>query len=620
MITDGGIDDLVSRLKPALLGMLDTSESTAQRLAGAASGLVAAVREQAHDLWCIQAFHPSGPDKADAVRRSLIDSAVVALDVATGDAVAATLDDVRAEFGRAAVVLLGITESFVFPTDQCYAAFGIAREELVDERGIFSPSRLLAAHYGRYHQLELRLGSLLSVLTPRPPDILNALGPAEALALSARPLITLRTAIRIRDLFDERIAADVEALARPMNQLKLNVARSATSHAALLRLSAQREKALTAGERAAIDLDMYRRTIEGQLRPWAWSLLQVFGRTASRAPELSSIREQLLSAHDPLLTDAARAILPDARNAAAHEDYEWDDDRGVLHVGDAEIHPGEVEDATDRAYCFMMGAEAAWRCARYSSPEFGTLLDAGNPRGGFPALNVRNAISHFGTNGLHVRSWSHQKRVLTVVVDDIPLRLINPCFQAVMWASRHLESTERFVVTTPAATRPAMDLSRAPLDANFVVWWEAARRFTAMPLSAFMPVNTWARLAVELPDEAARASAWHALNDTVHAYKEAHDAPGPLGERLGALVDRLDLVTTAIAATMASLPAEAVGPLADVLDLTRAAAAATAAAARGLNGVPASQMEARIRELYESFPSASVLPTVDPRPLDVFAD
>ncbi len=101
-----------------------------------------------------------------------------------------------------------------------------------------------------------------------------------------------------------------------------------------------------------------------------------------------------------------------------------------------------------------------------------------------------------------------------------------------------------------------MDLPRPPLDATFVIWREAIGRFSSMPLSTFLPAQTWARLAVELPDAAALASAWHALNDAVHAYNEADDTPGPPEQRIPPLVDRLDLVMTAVAATRAVLPAE----------------------------------------------------------------
>jgi hypothetical protein len=602
------------------VALLAAAELTPHRLGPSAVELAVAVELVSHDLWFLQAFQPADPDIAWTLRGRLIDAGILALGVAAGDAQEAELAHARDAVALAALDLRNLASSFPFPTDACEAAFGIPLEDVLDERGIFSRSRLLAAYYGRYPQLANRIGNLLSVITSRPPDVVNALGPAEALALSGRPLITLRTAVRIRDLFEEHIAADVEALAGPLREMKLSVDRSAASHGAMVRLAAQRDQVSTAEERAVLDLDLYRRIVEGQLRPWAWALLQVFGRTAAKPPELSSLREQLVAEHHPLLLDAARAILPDARNAAAHEDYVWDDELRVLRIGDAEISRDDVDDASDRAYTFMLGAEAAWRCTRFTSAAFAGALDADDPRGGFAAVNVRMAIDHFGTNGLQVQRWSHDAGTLTVVLDDLPFQRINPCFQAVMWASRNLEGTERFVVTTPGARRPAMDLSRAPLDATFVVWWEAAGRFSAMPLSTFMPANTWARLAVELPDAAARASAWHALNDVVHAYNEAIDTPGPLDHRLRPLVDRLDLVTTAVAATIATLPTSAVGPLADVLALTRSAATATAAVMRGFGSSSAARLEQQIRDCHESWPSASVLPTVDPRPLDVVAD
>ena len=40
------------------------------------------------------------------------------------------------------------------------------------------------------------------------------------------------------------------------------------------------------------------------------------------------------------------------------------------------------------------------------------------------------------------------------------------------------------------------------------------------------------RLRDGLPDAAALASAWHALNDAVHAYDEAHDTTGDWEQRL----------------------------------------------------------------------------------------
>lgn len=619
VLADAALDAEDSHFVADFDALDEIARTAPERIRVVASKLVKSLAVVAFDLWCVQAFLPAAPDKAWTLRARLIDAALLALDVASGEAEAAELASARHDVAIAVVDLRNVTNSYPFPTDDCEAAFGVAHDDLLDERGIFSRSRLLAAYYGRYRQLAIRIGTLLSVITSHPPDVVSALGPAEALALSGRPLITLRTAVRITHLFDEHIAADVEALARPLREMKLAVDRSAASHGAMVRLRAQRDEVSTSEERAVLDLDIYRRMVEGQLRPWGWALLQVFGRTAARPPELSSLREQLVAEQHPLLLDAARAIVPEARNAAAHEDYVWDHKLGALRIGDATISPDDLDDASDRAYTFMLGAEAAWRCARHSSPAFANALDAHDPLGGFAALNVRTAIDNFGTNGLQVQRWSHDAGALTVVLDDLPFQRINPCFQAVMWASRYLEGTERFVVTTPGAERPAMDLSRAPLDATFVVWWEAAGRFPSMPLSTFMPANTWARLAVELPDAAALASAWHAVNDAVHAYNEAHEATGSWEQKLSPLIDRLDLVTTAVAATLTTLPQQSAAPLLQVIELTRRAAAATSAVLRGFSTNEAARLENDICDLYESWPSAAVLPTVDPTPLDLIS-
>jgi hypothetical protein len=615
ILIDAGLELDALTLESELSRLIETATSRPEALRSAASDFVGVVEPIAEQLWFIQAFASTAPNLADALRYALIDAAVIALDVASGCAGQATLEHARIALAAAADDVRAISTTFEFPDDLCLAAFGVAYPDLTDERGVFSPSRLLAAYYGRYPQLAIRIGTLLSVLTEHPPDIMNALGPAEALALSERKLVTLRTAVRTRDLFLLKMGEDMAALVRPLRELKLTVERSAASHAALVRLIGQRDQVQTGEDRAVLSLDVYRRMIEGQLRSWCWTLLQIGGRTASKPPELSSLREQLIAEGNPLLLDAASAILPHARNAAAHEDYAWDDEQAVLTIGDTTIDPADLDDAAVRAYAFVIGAEATWRCARTASAEFAALLDSQDRQGGLPALNVRLAVDHFGTNGLLVRRWAHDAGTLTVVLEDIDVLRINPCFQAVMWASRHLERTERFIVSTPDAPCSVMDLPRQPLEATFVVWCEAARRFSVMPLSTFLPASAWARMAVESPDVAAHASAWHALNDAVHAYNEALESVESLERRLLPLIDRLDLVTTAVAATLSTLPEQAGGPLLQVIELTRPAAAATAAVLHGLSSVDAARLEDHIRDLRESWPSAAVLPTVDPTPL-----
>jgi hypothetical protein len=133
----------------------------------------------------------------------------------------------------------------------------------------------------------------------------------------------------------------------------------------------------------------------------------------------------------------------------------------------------------------------------------------------------------------------------------------------------------------------------------------------------FLPANAWARLAVELPDQAMRAVAWLALNDARHAYLDAIENVGSLTGRIALLNSRLHLIGSALAATITTLPIEIVEPLTEVLDLVIAAESRNLPAAIGLSRKPAHDLEIRITELYMSYPVPAVLPTIDARPLDV---
>ena len=615
-VADAEVADGVRRVATAL-SHCDNSGlvSSAKLLRTAVQDTVDSVTAMAQDLWCLDAFDACG-GRGTALLDALADVCTIGLDVAGGFAPATEVQAAwQVAEGRLADVL-AIADRHVFTDDPCQAAFGVPIDSLHDARGIFSRHRLLSKYYGRYPQLQWRVNSVLSVLSSSPPDLLDALAPAEALVLTDRPLIALRTAIRIKDLLLSKLDDDAEQLAQPLRALKLEVDRSATSHAGMVRVGEQLRSAETASDRAALTLDLYRRVIEGQLRPWSWALLQILGRRGMKVPEVSSLRDQLLSERSPLLRDAAEAILPVARNAAAHEDYVWDDNQRMLRVGDATVSIADLEAAFSRAYAFMAGAECAWRCARTESREFARLLDTEDPPGGVRAINARRAIDHFGTNGLAVRKWFIDGDMLSILLDGLPPSSINPCFQATMWASRHLTDVNRFVVKLSGRDIPAMDLGRRPLDACFMVWKEASVSFSVMPTSTFLPANAWARLAVELPDKAMQAIAWLAVNDAFHAYLDAEEQHGPLSERVATLNSRLHLIGTAVAATLTTLPVEMVRPLEEIFELVTAAASWNLPASIGLSSVPAADLEFRIRKLYMSYPVPAILPTVDARPLD----
>src|SRR5262249_2752169 len=148
----------------------------------------------------------------------------------------------------------------------------------------------------------------------------------------------------------------------PFHQLKLGVNRGQASHAGILRSARQLPRTPSDGDRALIVLDMYRRMVEGQLRPWAWALLRASGRSSASPPTLGSLRNQLVSHGHPVMGYMAEAILPAARNAAAHEDAWWDASQQTVVWGNGTTTVPDLVDATERAYALMCGAECAWSC------------------------------------------------------------------------------------------------------------------------------------------------------------------------------------------------------------------------------------------------------------------
>lgn len=616
-LTDAGLsgtDRLLSEELDALLDPINLTDAgglrrTATRLADRASDIV-------ENLACLATLSPPAATEAGDLRNALLSAVFAAFDHLSGKTSQRDVQRLQAAMNAALDRLRSVTSTHEFPADACEAAFGVPYEELLDGNRIFSPPRLLSAYYGRYDELARRLALLLSAVTTDPPDLLNAVAPAEALVLTSRPLMALRPARRVRDLIEKHFAADPDRIAGILRMQKLAVDRSAASHAGMVRLLGQIEQAEIAAERAQLHLDLYRRMVEGQLRPWAWSLLQIVGRSGSKVPEVSSLREQLVSEGTPLLLDAAAAILPEARNASAHEDYVWNEDLGVLHVGVAIVSVEDLENAAELAYAFMVGAECAWRCSRTSLPELARLLDSEDPPSGLRSIRERAALEHFGTNGLSPQRWSHESRRLTVVLDELPHRLVDPCFQAAIWASRHLESLERVIVQVQDGAITAMDLPRSALDANFLVWKEARARFNVMPGSTFLVTNAAARLAVESPAAAAQAVTWLALNDVMHAYIDGAEGVAPVHDRIAQLAARLRLAVVSLSTTAPTLPEAPVGGLLyRALDLLVPAASWAASAARGLSPGPSGQLQRRIEQLYDDLPVVALLPTIDRQPL-----
>jgi hypothetical protein len=512
-----------------------------------------------------------------------------------------------------------------FVDDPLETALGLPLNELRDDHGVFSSARLLGAYRGRYDELQHQLHTVLLAVTDNPPDLLDALHPAGGLLLTDRPFLALKAAIAVKELFEQTLNSDSARLT-PLRTLKLRVTRSAASHVGIVATNRAIREASTDAERAHLTLDLYRRMVESQLRPWAWTLLQVRGRSAPRPPELGPLRDLLQADGHLLLAEMAVAILPAARNAAAHEDYLWDDDKHVLAVGEDTVDIATLEDAIERAYSLMCGAECAWSCARWTSAKFAAILDATDPPGHLVApLDEHAALSHFGTNGLLPRATQLSRATWTVTLEEIPFSLINPCFQALVWSAQLLRRANRFQVLLPGREQPVIDIQRSVLEANWLVWQHARATMESMPQSTFLPANAWTRLAVEVPESAAQAVAWLAANDAVDACEESEATDHPSGPRTDVmairgraarLALRLEIIVTAIGATLTVLPADACGPLETVLETVEPAAYWAAWIAAGHMPGPLHTYIEQLYTFHAGWPVASVLPTLDPTPLD----
>ncbi|WP_229918970.1 hypothetical protein [Streptomyces griseoluteus] len=455
---------------------------------------------------------------ANAVK-SLLALANVTLKCCTGEASPVEADEVT-ESTLAAIERL-FSESPHLHDDPCMEVFELRREEVSDDSGIFSESRLYGRYYGRYGQLASKVDEIWSALTDSPPSLMGGISPAWMLMYATYPLTMYRAAVFAKDQIRRSFTADPAVSAAALRAYKLGIERSKANHAGIVRTQKAAIASTTSAEKAELTLDLYRRVIEGQFRPWAWTLLQLRGRVGPRLPELNSLREMLLADGHCVMKDAARAILPAARNAAAHEDFVWDEELEKMHIGDAVTSVTELEEAISRAYDFMCGCECAIVECRANDPDLVEAMASEDPPDGSLTRNVTVAINMFGTNGLRVKSHTLDRGVLAVHVEGWDLQSVNPGLQALTTASQILPKVRRFQVRVGSPAVLAADIDRSPLEKNWDVWLQARSRFSEMPLSTFLPANAAVRMAVESPTEAIRAVTWLALNDAMHACADA---------------------------------------------------------------------------------------------------
>ncbi|MET9580741.1 hypothetical protein ABZY30_35195 [Streptomyces massasporeus] len=465
------------------------SEGNAKEIKKRALYLVHDVKSREENLWYLAVLKSGLSQEVLHLRECLHNFAIQVLD----DAACGFPDGLR-HVDELQAKLDSITSATPsLPSETCVQIFGVARDEICDQRGIFLPSRLLANYRGRIGVLYRRLSSVLSELAKKPLEVESAVDLAWAYTQSGRPLLVLRSAFFASRIVRSGFSAD-PIFAEPIRRLRARTDRSAANHQGIVQAQQNLRNASTAQQRAFCMLDIYRRVVEGQLRPCAWTVLELRGRSG-RLPEIASLRDQLVADGHPVLQDAAQAILPAVRNGAAHEDFEWDEDRELIYVGEDTTAVEDLADGIERAYAFMVGFDCALMALRAEMPELARFLDESDPPQGVRALRERNALNAFGSSGLSVHDWCYERGRLEVVLDRWGMDAFYPGLQAVMWTSRFLENLKEVAVSIRGSESVPVVVSRPALDAMFPVWDEARTLFPVLPAFVFMPAEYSVRVA-----------------------------------------------------------------------------------------------------------------------------
>jgi hypothetical protein len=452
--------------------------------------------------------------------------------------------------------------------DVLLTIFGIDTAELTDDAGSFCDARLLAHYRLRLAELQRICNPILGLVADQAPSVFTAASAARDLATSVSPLVTLQSARDIRARILRAFAADSARTIALFSVAARDMDKEWSSFARLQDRLRRTEVARTERDRAVSVLEAYKHMSEGITRRWVWLLLQLSGLDGPM-PTVGRLTEPAAARLGELGTHIGAALVPAMRNAEAHEEFEFDEDSGLLVAGDATFASDEIVARLTDLDVLQRGLTVGRLAAFADEPGL-----AGGSPGASVGPSASSAVSfarqRFGHAGQRVRSFVRDRDRLDVVIDGLRPEACNPCFVALTQAAQILPTVSQFVVRVPGREVPIIDLPAGVLHTNWPVFERAARIFPdALPQSTFLPCLTWVRLSCESIEDASRIAAWMALNDAQHAILDAEVAP----RELVRLPERLRLVAAAAAASARVLPQ---GPHLDALlraqQMTRATA------------------------------------------------
>ncbi len=491
--------------------------------------------------------------------------------------------------------------------------FGVSDGELRDRDGSFCDSRLIAFYRLKLVELQEVCDPIMGLVAEHPPSVFTAASAVRDLATSVSPFVTLWSAREVRSMILAAHETDPVRTRAVLPRSERDGDKEGESFRRLQQSMRRAEAAHTSATGTESDyalsiLEAYRHMAEGITRRSVGTLLRLSGLEGP-TPTLGRIGEPALARLGEFGTRVESALVPAMRNAEAHDDVVFDEDRGLL-VGDSfAFHPDEIVarltdlDILQRG--FVIGRLAAFA----DEPKLGDWSSA-SPDGRSQGTALAFARGRFGHAGQRVRSFVRNRDRIDVVLDDLDAETCNPCFVALTQSAQVLPTVSRFTVSISSREEPVIDLPADVLHRNWTVFGLAAALFPhALPQSTFLPCLTWCRLACESTETAARTAAWIALNDAAHAILDANAASSEY-RRLPA---RLNVVAAASAAASRVLPE---GPHLDqLLRAQRIARAASNVLTASPGTAAARVLTDRIFGLHASlggpFP---VLPTLNPSP------
>jgi len=494
--------------------------------------------------------------------------------------------------------------------DVVWALFGIPADELADDGGSFCDARVLAHYRLRLGELKRLCDPILALVGDRPPSVFTAVSAARDLATSTSPFVTLHSARDIRARILESFRAGAARTIAVLSDSAREMDKEWSSFVRLQGSLRRAEDARTEHDRAVALLEAYKHMAEGLTRRWVWTLLRLTGLEGS-LPTVGVLGEPAAARLGELGARIEAALVPAMRNAEAHEDFEFDEDAGLLHIGEASFHTNEMLARLTDLDILQRGFVVGRLTAFGDQPALADGIP-GSPADPSASSALAFARQRFGHAGQRVRSFVRDRDRLDVVIESLRPEACSPCFVALTQTSQVLPTVSRFVVRLSGNQEPIIDLPGGVLRSNWPVFLLAARSFPdGLPQVTFLPCLTWVRLSCEPMDQAARAAAWLTLNDAQHAIS---DAEADVRE-LWRLPERLRVVDAAASATVGLLPH---GPHLDALGRARRVVRATAKALT--TGGPhdiATQVITnsilRARDRLGGPPA--VLPTLDRRPL-----